>query len=74
MMAIRDVVLLAVLFGQVVAGEALQPLLDFAGPDTAQKWQAVNDNVMGGVSDGRFRITADKTLEFFAFRRFRSGR
>jgi monofunctional biosynthetic peptidoglycan transglycosylase len=25
----------------------------------------VNDGVMGGVSDGRFRLTADKTLEFF---------
>jgi hypothetical protein len=52
MMAIRDVVLLVVLFGQVVAGEAVQPLLDFAGPDAADKWQAVNDSVMGGVSDG----------------------
>jgi monofunctional biosynthetic peptidoglycan transglycosylase len=38
--------------------------LDFVGPDTAQRWQAVNDNVMGGVSDGRFRITVEKTLEF----------
>ncbi|MFM8702666.1 MAG: CIA30 family protein, partial [Planctomycetia bacterium] len=26
---------------------------------------AVNDGVMGGVSEGRFRITEDKTLEFF---------
>ena len=49
---------------QAVAETPLQPLLDFAGPDTAQKWQAVNDNVMGGVSDGRYRITVDKTLEF----------
>ncbi len=64
MTAIRDVVLLMALFGQVATQQAPQPLLDFAGPDTAQKWQAVNDNVMGGVSDGRFKITPDNTLEF----------
>jgi monofunctional biosynthetic peptidoglycan transglycosylase len=49
----------------VATKEALQPVLEFAAPDSAQKWQAVNDGVMGGVSDGRFRITGDKTLEFF---------
>ena len=53
------------LSAQVATQEALQPVLDFAGPDSAQKWQAVNDGVMGGVSDGRFRITGEKTLEFF---------
>jgi monofunctional biosynthetic peptidoglycan transglycosylase len=56
--------LLALFLSQAVAEKPLQPLLDFAGTDTAQKWQAVNDGVMGGVSDGRFRITADKTMEF----------
>ena len=53
------------LCGQVVIQEALRPLLDFAGPEAAQQWQAVNDGVMGGVSDGRFRITPESTLEFF---------
>ena len=53
------------LSAQVATQEVLQPVLDFAGPDSAQKWQAVNDGVMGGVSDGRFRITGEKTLEFF---------
>ena len=57
--------LLAVLFMQAVAGKALRPLVDFAGPDAAQEWQAVNDGVMGGVSDGRFKVTDDETLEFF---------
>ena len=56
--------LLALFFMQAVAEKALQPLLDFTGPDTASTWQAVNDGVMGGVSEGRFRITADKTMEF----------
>jgi HAMP domain-containing protein len=53
MTAIRDVVLLMALFGQVAVEKPLRPLLDFAGSDAAQKWQAVNDNVMGGVSDAK---------------------
>jgi monofunctional biosynthetic peptidoglycan transglycosylase len=57
--------LLTVFLLQAVAEKPLQPLLDFAGPEAAQKWQAVNDGVMGGVSEGRFKMTADKTLEFF---------
>jgi monofunctional biosynthetic peptidoglycan transglycosylase len=57
-------VVILFLSGQVATQDALQPLLDFAAPDSAQKWQAVNDGVMGGVSDGRLRITEDKTLEF----------
>jgi NADH dehydrogenase [ubiquinone] 1 alpha subcomplex assembly factor 1 len=65
MNASRLPLLLAVLLMQAVAERTLLPLLDFAGPDSAQKWQAVNDGVMGGVSDGRFKITEEKTLEFF---------
>lgn len=57
--------LLLSLSGQVATEEALRPLFDFAAPGVAQNWQAVNDGVMGGISDGRFRITDDKTLEFF---------
>ncbi len=41
---------LLVISGQVATEEALRPLFDFAGPEAAQKWQAVNDGVMGGVS------------------------
>ena len=41
------------------------PLFAFASPDVAGGWQAVNDGVMGGVSDGRFRITERQTLEFY---------
>jgi len=64
MLATRLPLLLAVFLMQAVAEKALQPLLDFAGTDSAQKWQSVNDGVMGGVSEGRFKITNDKTLEF----------
>jgi len=41
------------------------PLFAFASPDAASAWQAVNDGVMGGVSDGRFRITGRQTMEFY---------
>jgi monofunctional biosynthetic peptidoglycan transglycosylase len=57
--------ILLALSSQVATEEALRPLLDFSGPEAAQKWQAVNDGVMGGVSDGGFRITDAGTLEFF---------
>ena len=65
MKAITLPLLLSLLLMQAVTERALTPLLDFAGPAAAEQWQAVNDGVMGGVSDGRFRLTADKTLEFF---------
>jgi NADH dehydrogenase [ubiquinone] 1 alpha subcomplex assembly factor 1 len=61
----RMISLVGLLLMQVVADQTLRPLFDFAGPEAAQQWQSVNDGVMGGVSDGRFRITDDKTLEFF---------
>lgn len=40
-------------------------LFDFAVPGAASEWQAVNDDVMGGVSQGTFQITDQKTLAFF---------
>jgi monofunctional biosynthetic peptidoglycan transglycosylase len=44
--------------------EVQVPLFTFASPAAAAEWGAVNDGVMGGVSDGRFRITEHGTLEF----------
>jgi len=40
-------------------------LFSFNNPDSVRQWQAVNDGVMGGRSDGRFRINQYKNLEFF---------
>lgn len=65
MTATRLLPLLALCLMQMVAEKALVPVLDFTGPDAAEKWQAVNDGVMGGISSGRFKITPDKALEFF---------
>ena len=64
-MRVISAAILLVLSSQVATEEALRPLLDFAGPEAARQWQAVNDGVMGGVSDGRLRITEEGTLEFF---------
>jgi NADH dehydrogenase [ubiquinone] 1 alpha subcomplex assembly factor 1 len=48
-----------------VADDGGRILFDFAKPDAAKAWQPVNDGVMGGVSEGRFRITDRGTMEFF---------
>jgi monofunctional biosynthetic peptidoglycan transglycosylase len=39
-------------------------LFDFSLPGAASEWQAVNDGVMGGMSQGTFEITGRKTLAF----------
>lgn len=55
-------------FGSLSIGIASEPmskpLFDFSDASVAKQWLSVNDNVMGGVSKGGFRITDDKTLEF----------
>jgi NADH dehydrogenase [ubiquinone] 1 alpha subcomplex assembly factor 1 len=56
--------LVALMIGSSMAQAPQVPLFAFAAPDAAAGWQAVNDGVMGGVSDGRFRITERQTLEF----------
>lgn len=48
-----------------MADELAIDLFDFGLPGAASEWLAVNDGVMGGVSEGRFDITASKTLAFF---------
>ena len=40
-------------------------LFDYTGPDAAREWTNVNDNVMGGVSEGKLRITDEDTLQFY---------
>ena len=49
----------------VIVEETSQTLFDFTGVDVAKEWQIVNDGVMGGVSQGAFKIIDRKTLEFF---------
>ncbi len=49
----------------LMAGDTTKLLFEFTGADAAKEWQTVNDGVMGGVSDGKFTITDQKTLEFY---------
>ena len=58
--------LLLILMGSfVMAEETPQTLFDFTNADAAKAWQNVNDGVMGGVSEGKLKITDKKTLEFY---------
>lgn len=54
-----------VMVSTVMSAEKTKVLFDFTGADAAIDWQNVNDGVMGGVSEGKFKITDKKTLEFF---------
>jgi NADH dehydrogenase [ubiquinone] 1 alpha subcomplex assembly factor 1 len=49
----------------IMADDKIQPLFDFTGADAAKEWQTINDGVMGGVSEGKCKISDKKTLEFF---------
>lgn len=54
-----------VMVTMAMAQEKSLTLFDFTGADAAKEWQTVNDGVMGGVSEGRFKITETKAMEFF---------
>jgi NADH dehydrogenase [ubiquinone] 1 alpha subcomplex assembly factor 1 len=49
----------------VQAADNQAVLFEFGKPDAAKQWQTVNDGVMGGRSDGRFKINDDKKMVFF---------
>ena len=58
-------VFLTMLGSTLMAADDGRVLYDFAGRDAAKAWVNVNDGVMGGVSDGRFKISDNKTMEFY---------
>ena len=53
-----------VLIGSTLLAED-RVLFDFATRAASRDWQTVNDGVMGGISEGNYKITENKTLEFF---------
>lgn len=57
--------LLIVIATTSIAQAEERVLFRFDQPDSAKRWQTVNDGVMGGRSIGRFRINEDKKMEFF---------
>ena len=63
---IASAAFILLVFGSfVMADNAQKALFDFTGTDVAKEWQTINDGVMGGVSEGKFKITDKKTLEFY---------
>jgi len=57
--------LLILMGSSLMADDTPKVLLDFNGADAIKEWQTVNDGVMGGVSEGKMKITEKKTLEFY---------
>jgi len=45
-------------------GAASRVVYDFQGNQESADWRAINDNVMGGISKGGARVTADDILQF----------
>lgn len=49
----------------VLGDDKERMLFSFDKAEAAKSWQTVNDGVMGGRSVGRFKLNADKKLEFY---------
>ena len=58
-------VLALLMMKTAMSDDTLIPLFYFTEADAGKEWQAVNDGVMGGVSEGKFKVTEAKTMEFF---------
>ncbi len=59
----KSLVLLAFVLtvSPLLADEKDRMLFTFDKPEAAKPWQTVNDGVMGGRSDGRFKSTKTRT-------------
>ena len=66
-MQYKSLALLAFLLtvSPLMADDKDQMLFSFDKAEAAKSWQTVNDGVMGGRSVGRFKLNAEKKLEFF---------
>ena len=64
-MKIRPLIL-ALLVGVLTLSASAEDrvLFDFEKAEASQSWWVVNDGVMGGISQGSFKITEDQTLQF----------
>lgn len=66
-MFLRTIFVLLSIGGATLAADddVGRTLFTFKNVEAAKQWQTVNDGVMGGRSDGQFKITEDKTMQFF---------
>lgn len=63
-MILRTLLLIVMLGGSSLLAED-RVLFNFENTDAAKQWETVNDGVMGGRSEGRFKINEDNDMEFF---------
>ncbi len=66
-MKVESLVLLAFVLtlSPLIADAEDLTVITFEEPDASKLWQTVNDGVMGGRSEGRFKINQEQNLEFF---------
>jgi len=65
-MKASTIILILLLGGfNIMAEDKDRLVFNFNTPESGRIWVSVNDNVMGGISDGKFKITQDKTLFFY---------
>ena len=65
-MRCKAIIVVLIVYSNTFADEKQsRSLFDFANSNAAKQWQTVNDGVMGGRSDGRFRIGPQKSMVFF---------
>lgn len=66
-MFLRTLLVLISLGGVALAEEVEngRTLFSFENAEADKQWQSVNDSVMGGRSEGQFKISKDRTMKFF---------
>ena len=65
-MKASTIILIFLLWGfNIMAEDKDRLVFNFNTPESGKIWVSVNDNVMGGISEGKFKITQDKTLFFY---------
>ncbi|MSR51166.1 MAG: CIA30 family protein [Gemmataceae bacterium] len=65
-MKASTIILILILGGfNIMAEDKDRLVFNFNTPESGKIWVSVNDNVMGGISEGKLKITQDKTLFFY---------
>ena len=65
-MKASTIILIFLLWGfNIMAEDKDRLVFNFNTPESGKIWVSVNDNVMGGISEGKLKITQDKTLFFY---------
>lgn len=63
-MSIRSCMFLMMFAAASVFADEDRVIISFEEPDSAKKWESVNDGVMGGISEGGFKLSDEQSLIF----------